>query len=60
MKARYFRDFYGCTASISETRDGRYALCSTAGHCRTTAKYDTYRGARQAMGRMSDGWREVT
>lgn len=55
---KYFRDFYGCTASIAKTRSGLYELRVFAGKT-TKKRYETYRGARAAMSRMSDGWREV-
>lgn len=57
---RYFKDFYGGTASIAETPKGFRLRCANAHSGRTVNKvYETYRGARTAMGRMSDGWREV-
>ena len=59
MAARYFKDFYGCTASIKERSDGRFTLRVASGASKTNKVYETYRGARSAMSRMSDGWREV-
>ena len=58
MGKRYFRDRYGGTASIGETARG-YVLTVCDGHGRRTLRksYDTYRGARIAMGRTSDCWR---
>ena len=58
MSKRVFKDFYGATASISQTYDG-YRLRTCAGGRRTNKVYSTYRGARIAMGRMGDGWKEV-
>ena len=55
---RYYRDFYGCTASISQMRNGKFKLRVFAGKT-ITKTYETFRGARSAMARMSDGWREV-
>jgi hypothetical protein len=61
MKARHFRDFYGCTACLSQTKDGRFRLTVSAcnGHRFCNRIYDTYKGARCAMGRMGDEWSEV-
>lgn len=56
---RYFKDACGGTASIKETPKGLYRLRVADGTGRTTKRgvYDTHRGARIAMGRMSDCWR---
>lgn len=57
---RYYRDAYGCTASISETpKSATLRVCNAHGTCIHKRRYGSYRGARTAMGRMSDGWREV-
>ena len=57
---RYYRDAYGCTASISETPKAvTLCVCSAQGAYIHRRRYKTFRGARAAMGRMSDGWREV-
>ena len=57
---RYFKDAYGCTASIAETPKGYRLRCANPyGGVIRNDVFGTYRGARQAMGRMSDGWREV-
>ena len=55
---RYYRDFYGSTASIEETPRGKWRLRVYAGTWHVST-YETFRGARAAMARMSDGWREV-
>ena len=57
---RYFKDFYGGTASIAETSSG-FRLCVADGHGRRMISklYKTYRGARCAMGKLSDSWKEV-
>lgn len=63
MAKRHFRDFYGCTASISEGRGEfpfRLRVSAANGHRFCDRTYATYRGARAAMGRMGDCWREVT
>lgn len=57
---KHFKDFYGGTASITETPSG-FRLRVSDGHgSRVLSKtYQTYRGARCAMGKLSDGWKEV-
>lgn len=58
---RYFKDFYGCSACISRKRNGKYNLKVSAPIKRIWDKdYATYSGARIAMGKLSDGWWEVT
>lgn len=58
---RYYKDAYGCTASISETpKAATLRVCDAHGACIHKKRYGNFRGARIAMGRMSDGWREVT
>lgn len=57
---RYFRDFYGSTACITAMRSGEYKLSVSAGGKRTTKTYATERGAKIALGKYSDAWREVT
>ena len=56
-----YKDIYGCTASIVQTKNG-YRLKVFAG-CRYIINkvYDTYRGAKIAMGRTGDAgdWRRV-
>ena len=57
---KYFKDFYGATASIQTGRDGTAKLMVSAGGKRIVNKtYNTERGARVAMGRIGDGWREI-
>ena len=56
---KYYRDFYGATASIKAVHAG-YRLTVSAGGKRTTKTYSTERGARIALGKYSDAWREVT
>lgn len=61
---RYFRDFYGCTASITQTNasDRPFLLhvSSSNGHRFCSRGYETYKAARCAMGRMGDCWKEVS
>lgn len=59
--SRRFKDFYGCTASIDETRGEypfRLRISTSNGHRFCDRSYTTYKGARAAMGRMGDCWRE--
>lgn len=57
----HYRDFYGCSAVIHQTRSG-FDLRVWTPYCTKLIHRKTYRsmhGARTAMGRLSDGWREV-
>lgn len=56
---RYYKDFYGTTASITKRRDGTAKLVMCAGGKRESKVYNSERGARIAMGKSSDGWYEV-
>ena len=53
----YYRDFYGCTASIHLRRDKSCLLTMRLPngdlYCQKT--YSTWRGARIALGKMSEG-----
>lgn len=55
-----YKDFYGCTSTIIEAC-GVFTLTVWNGYGRIThlKSYKTFRGARIAQGRLSDGWREV-
>jgi hypothetical protein len=55
---KFYKDFYGCTASIEEHRDGSATLRMVAGNTRTKKTFKTVRGAKQSMYRASDGWKE--
>ena len=59
---KYFRDFYGCTASIRTRYNGRTELVirTGLGGLVLRREYDTERGARIAMGQYSDSWTETT
>jgi|GEM_PF-2954293 len=61
QKTVRYRDFYGCTASSTPTRDGRYRLKMRPPHSILCANkvYNTFRGARVALGKLSDCWEEV-
>lgn len=60
MKKHYFRDFYGCTASIAVNHDGHSLLTirTTHGFIIKSKTYTTERGARTALGMYSDSWTE--
>ena len=53
-----YRDFYGCTACIRTSKSGgaRLTVRTGGGKLIHAKDYKTYRGAKTAMGRMSDGW----
>lgn len=54
----FYKDFYGCSACIRIDRDGSAHLTVRAGGKLVHKKsYNNKRGARIAMGRLSDGWR---
>lgn len=57
-------DFYGCTASIAQMnaseRPFLLHVSAANGHRFCSRQYETYKGARAAMGRMGDCWKEVT
>lgn len=55
-----YRDCYGATARIRTSKSGGARLTVYSGTKLMHAKdYATYRGAKIAMGRMSDTWRKV-
>ena len=55
----YYRDSYGCTASITEHKDGTTTLCISDPHGKRIfrATFTSLRGAKISMGRQSDCWR---
>lgn len=57
---KYYRDFYGCTASIRTRYNGNVELVirTGLGGLVLRREYDTERGARIAMGQYSDCWTE--
>lgn len=59
---RFFRDFYGCTASILTHRDGSADLVIRSGRGALILRrtYTTERGARIALGQYSESWTERT
>ena len=61
FKKKFYRDFYGGSASIARTQAGLYRLRvrGASGALEINRTYNTFRGARIAMGRYSDGWSEL-
>ena len=58
MTKEFYRDPYGCTASILRNPDGRRFLLSVRtpqGVLIYGKTYTTYRGAKIALGRISNG-----
>lgn len=54
---KHYKDFYGCTASITPVTDGFKLIMKTQRGRRIANKvYHTERGAKSAMSRSSDGW----
>ena len=59
----YYRSPYGCTASINVAKvSGRARLCVRVpqGDIVHSKTYDTYRGAKTAMGKYFEGMYELT
>lgn len=58
---KYYRDFYGCTASIRLNRDGSATLKIADAHGKPCFGkcYGSERAAKIAMGKQSDCWEEV-
>ena len=58
---KYFRDFYGSTASIRMNRDGSATLKVSDAHGTPVYGkcYGSERSARIAMGKLGDCWKEV-
>jgi len=59
---KYFKDFYGCTASIRINRDGSVTLKVADAHGKPVYGkcYGSETSAKRAMGRLGDCWKEVT
>ena len=61
MRSEYYRDFYGCHASIKSSA-GRYRLKVVTPNGTIVFHnklYDTYRGARIALGRICEGTQKL-
>jgi hypothetical protein len=58
---KQFKDFYGCHAYIKDLLTGgvRLTVYTPGGRLFHAKNYSTERGAKIAMGRMSDGWNEI-
>lgn len=55
-----YKDFYGCSAYIRTTKGGGARLTIYSGtHLIFAKNYQTYRGAKIAMGKQSDCWRRI-
>lgn len=53
-----YTDFYGCLARIQTTKSGKARLTIYSGtHMIFSKSYQSYRGAKIAMGKQSDCWR---
>ena len=60
MMKEYYRDPYGCTASITHCKDGTFRLriSNPYGERFIQKYYDTHHGAMIALGRYSEGTME--
>lgn len=58
-KVTYYEDFYGSTASLKEW-GSKWILTVRlpSGDLYSKKSYPTYKGAKIALGRMGDAWRE--
>lgn len=57
----YWKDFYGCTASIKHNENGADLTIRThSGELIQKKHYTTLRGAKIAMGKSSDCWHFVS
>lgn len=58
---KYYRDIYGCTASIRLNRDGSATLKVADAHGRPVSGkcYSSERAAKIALGKLGDCWKEV-
>lgn len=55
----YYRDFYGCTASITTRSNGsaKLVIRTSQGILFLNRTYDTERGAQTALGKNGSCWR---
>ena len=61
MIISYWRDFYGCTASIKHNDNGaKLTIRTPSGELIKQKTYKTHRGAMIAMGKSSDGWHFIS
>lgn len=56
-----YRDFYGCHACIRRMKDGsaRLTVRTGSGKIIHAKNYSTYRGAKIAMGHLSEAWERI-
>ena len=61
MKAEFYHDFYGCTASIRQNRSQQFVLTirSGTGQLLFRKPFKTHKGARISMGKQSDCWKRT-
>lgn len=59
MKTTHYRCSYGSMAALTEHSDGTATLRMQAGLTKTKRKYKSVKGAKAAMARASDGFKEV-
>lgn len=62
VQKEFYRDFYGCTYSIRKNNSNSFSLIGRLpqGDAFHVQKYSSYRGAKIALGRISDGTAELT
>lgn len=59
MTKKYYKDFYGNTASIRLNADGSADLTVYAGGGFFKQHYKTLKGAKIALSKWSDSWRQT-
>ena len=61
MITTYYKDFYGCTASIKDSMKSALLTVRTpSGQIVYKKRYKTAHGARIALGKQSDCWQFVS
>lgn len=57
MKKQYFKDFYGNTASITDTGNEYKLICRDySGKIWKRSTHQTAKGAKIALGKTGEGW----
>ena len=57
----FYKDFYGCTASVKHNGKGaKLTIRTPSGELIKEQTYKTRNGAMIALGRASDGWKFVS
>lgn len=56
-----YKDFYGCTAKINRQSDGtcKLVIKTSQGKTIKNTTYNSYKGAKIAMGKSSNAWGKV-